>query len=92
MFDDKSGMVPARETQVAREMNRYSTLIEDLFKVVEALEMRLDPVLEKPNQKASGGVAVQAVTVELAQKLSDRNSQLARLREKLEDLHQRIEL
>ena len=96
MYEEKeSSRVAVRETQIARETLQMVGLIENLFKVTEALEMRLESVLltggmkDRPSNPIS---TQQAPTVGLAIALADRNNQLMRLREKLEDLHGRIEL
>jgi len=93
MYEVKEN-VPVRETQIARETLQMVALIEKLFKVTEALEMRLDSVLLTGAMKdrPSNPISTQAPTVGLAIALADRNAQLARLIEKLEDLHGRIEL
>lgn len=92
MYEEK-GNVPVRETQIARETMQMVGLIENLFKVAEALEMRLESVLVKGGMESSkAGIHPQQPTVGLAIALAERNAQLVRLREKLEDLHGRIEL
>ncbi len=94
MYEEKSN-VAVRETQVTRETTQMFGLIEDLFKVTESLEMRLESVLLQGAMKdrPSNPISTNSTpTVGLAVVLADRNAQLARLRGMLEDLHGRIEL
>jgi hypothetical protein len=85
-----------REAEIPREMNNLSCGIEALWKEIEELEARLEPVLGKDETSPSGsGVPVNPnirLGVPLAMKLADRAAQIDRLVQRLVVLRSQIEL
>ena len=89
--------IATKNSQVQQEVDSMVNNAEKIFKELEALEVRLSSVLSEQHaqpemSKREGFTPAQTMLVPLAGILKAHNDQLLRMRDKLEELRNRIEL